>query len=186
MVDQMKIATRKTQRGDWLVFEAVPAKAGVGVERVGNPLPGYTTGLQFSRFQTEEEAGAYAGELAVKIGGEVVDWLAPGTNRQFADLPRLFPAETEYGTVDEAATAGWLYIAPGKTIERHRGVKIACADVSTGQSFGYDLAIVAGGRRFLESTTVWTGGKFSPRFRTGEVVEAISQAREFIADDLLR
>ena len=181
----MLISTRQTRKGDWLVFEAILAKTGIGVEPVGQPAGGYTTGLQFNRFPTEEEAGNYAGELATKTGGEVVDWQPPAHNVRFVDLPRLYPEATEFATPDEAAAAGWVYITPSKTIEWCRGVKIACADITAGKSFGYDLAIMALGEQFAASTTVWINGKFSPRFKTGDIVDAIHKARAFIDSDLI-
>lgn len=73
------------------------------------------------------------------------------------------------------------------TILFHDGVKIYCADVTPGSSFGYDLAIKAGNADsplFARSVEVWATegqwGQFSPRFRAGDILDAIQAARAWI------
>lgn len=180
------ISYRKVKRGeqeDWIVFEALPAVRGIGILKTGQPKAGYKTGQTFGRRGTEAEAHAWAEQIAAEVAGEVVAWQPPEPDPQFADLPMLFPRSTNFATAEEAEAAGWLWIAPGKTLEHYRGVKIACKDTSRPGEFGYDLAIICMGREMARSTTVWVGGRFSPRFRTGEIVRAIHEARAMVDED---
>jgi len=180
------ISVRHTQKGDWLIFEAIPATLGIGVNKVGSSAGGYTTGLQFDRRETEEEAQNYAGELAVKIGAEIVEWEPPqNKNTLFSDLLPLYPAVTDYETSEQAESAGWIRINPSKTIIHYRGVKIYCADVTPGNSFGYKLAIKALEQEFAQSTEIGIGKYFSVRFRSGDIVDAIKAAQKFIDDNLI-
>lgn len=182
----MKISMRQTQKGDWLVFEAIPATMGVGVSKVGSPAGGYTTGLQLNRFDSEELAYRFAAELSAKTGSDIVDWLPPqAQNEQFRDLPKLYPIRKDYDTSTEAEADGWIHINPSKSIDYHKGIKIYCADVSPANTFGYNLAIMAAGRRYAETSQIWIGRNFSIRFRAGEIVDAIEAARAFIDDDLI-
>ncbi len=182
----MKISIRQTQKGDWLVFEAIPAILGIEVDQVGSYVDGYTTGLQFQRFDTEEEAENYAGALTAKTNAELIEWQPPQRqNASFEDLPRLYPDKTGYETREQSEAAGWIRINPSKTITHYRGIKIYCADITPGNSFGYELAIKALDREFAHSTQIGIGRYFSVRFRTGEVLDAIDAARKFIDHDLI-
>lgn len=182
----MKISMRQTQKGDWLVFEAIPATMGVGVSKVGTLAGGYTTGLQLNRFDNEELAYRFAAELSAKTGSEIVDWLPPqAQNVQFRDLPKLYPTAKRYDTSAEAEADGWIHINPSKSIDYHKSIKIYCADVSPVGTFGYNLAIMADGRRYAESSTIWIGQHLSIRFRAGEIVDAIEAIRRFIDSDLI-
>lgn len=180
-----KISIRQTKAGDWLICEAIPNALGIGVQSVGDTAPGYKTGHQYDRYPTEHEAIAFAEGLAAGLDAELVDWQHPEENSRFEDLPRLFPKRTSYQTVEEAEADGWIRINPSKTVSWYRGMKIYCKDISPGNSFGYDLAIVANGRQFTKSSEIGVGPKISVRFRAGEVVEAIETAKKYIDFDLI-
>lgn len=167
-----------------MVFEAIPATLGIGIEKVGSPAGGYTTGKQFERYLSRDEAIRHAGDLTARTGGQLVEWQSPESqNVQFGDLPKLYPTRTEYDTSEQAELAGWIHINPSKTITFYKSVKIYCADVTPGRSFGYDLAIKTSAHpdlRFAESSEIWIGQYFSIRFRTGDVVDAIAKIRDII------
>ena len=94
---------------------------------------------------------------------------------------------------------GWIYINPSKTIAWYRGRVIYIADITPGRSFGYDLAISiksvygfdgAKEATFLKSTEIWFknesgDSRFSNRFRTGDIVDAIEVAKAWIDKDLI-
>lgn len=182
----MKISIRQTQKGDWLVFEAIPATLGVGVDQVDSPAGGYTTGLQFQRFETDEEAENYAGALVAKTNAELVEWQPPQRqNSHFEDLPQLYPDRANYETKEQAEAAGWIRINPSKTITHYRGIKIYCADVTPGNSFGYELSIKALDQEFAHSAQIGIGRYFSIRFRAGDILDAIESVRKFIDHDLI-
>lgn len=197
------ISYRKTQgRGDWLIFEAVPYTNGIGVRQVGTPARGYTTGLQFGRADTEEEAKNSAKAIAQEKEMVLVLWEPPrDPNPKFVDLSRQFPVKKDYNSKEEAEADGWIYINPSKTIEWYKGRVIKCIDVTPGNSFGYDLAIkiVGQGRHFnseegyeidqsiefAKSKAIDIGKYVSIRFRSGDVLDAISDARKWIDQDLI-
>lgn len=186
------LSCRQTRRGDWIVCQAVPATLDIGIERVGNPADGYTTGHIFSRHAGEDEARRAAEALAVQKGWAFApDWKHPRRNGQFSELPKKYPTRTTgYSSFDEAREDGWIHINPSKTIQHYRGRVIYCADITQPPSSGYDLAVSCAGIVYLESTEVWAMGErgfsnFSPRFRTGDLVDAIQAARRWIDDDLI-
>jgi hypothetical protein len=185
---QVLYSYRQTQLGDWLVFRAIPATYGPGINRVGDPAPGFTTGAQHNRFDTEAEAVAEAHRLAA-TNGEVVEYAPPQRNPQFVDLPRQYPNETTYETLSEASADGWININPSKTVHYYKGHVIYVRDVTPGASYGYNLAIAVKGQDplFAESREIWANthpgrltGVFSIRFRTGDVVDAIRAACKYI------
>lgn len=177
---------RQTRRGDWLVSGAIQARYGIGIHKVGSPAPGYTTGGQFGRYATEAEAQVKAEALAEEHDGIVVEWQPPQQNRPFASLPRLYPTETNYNSVDDAEADGWIYISPSKTIEHYNGGVMFAQDITPGRAQGYELALVVKvqgqlqPRQFATNQIIWAGGKFSYRFRMGDVVDAITAARQYI------
>lgn len=195
MTDINFISYRKTQKGNWLIFEAVPYKQGIGVNPVGSPGEGYTTATQFDRADAETEAEEKAKTLAADLTDEtcqwvVIPWQAPCSfNLRFVDLPKKYPSQKEYPTVEESVGYGWIHINPSKTLEHYRGRKIYCEDVTPGRSFGYNLAIRVKGdmgeTNFAETSEIGTGAKESARFRTGDVVDAILAARKWIDHDLI-
>lgn len=186
MPERTKFSVRQLASGEWLVFNAISAKYGIGVYKVGSPAPGYTTGAQYGRHDTEVEALAHAHRLAYEHDGVVVEWQHPAKNPQFSDLPRQYPERTDYATFAEAEVDGWIYISPSKTIEHYRGAVIFARDVTPGMASGYELALTVRfdgqnhPREFARNQVVWGGGKFSYRFRTGDVVDGIRAARKYI------
>jgi len=184
--ERLKISVRQTQRGDWLVVAALQNKCGIGIHRLGSPAPGYTTGQQYGRYASEVEAWREAARLAEEKDGVVVEWVYPRPNPQFVDLPRQYPNETHYASFEEAEADGWIYINPSKTIEHYNGGVMFAQDITPGRAQGYELALMIkhGGqlqpRQFATNQIIWAGGRFSYRFRTGDVVDAIRTARRFI------
>lgn len=176
------VSVRQTRRGDWLVFQALPAIMGTGVAKVGSWAGGYKTGQQFGRFVTEAEAQAEAQHIAEERDGVVVAWEHPGQNTPFSALPRKYPERTHYDADGEAAADGWLYVFPHKTIEWYKNRLIYVQDITPGMAIDYELAIMVKGhdRIFARNELVWIRGKFSWRFRTGDIVDAIAAARVFI------
>jgi hypothetical protein len=187
------ISTRKTRSGDYLIFEAVPYRLGIGVATTGSKGSGYTTGHQFGRADTESEAVAAAEAIVVENDDEtchwiLIDWQPPmDKNLQFVDLDKKYPQAKDFETKAEAETAGWVYINPSKTIEWYRGRVLKCVDVSGGDSFGYDFAIKIKGEvsEFATSKTIGIGRMVSARFRSGDVVDGILAARQWIDADLI-
>lgn len=184
------VSYRQTRRGDWIVCEALPATMDIGMDKVGSPAGGYTTGEVYNRADSEEAAEEMAQAIAHERGGVVVAWEHPRPNPQFGDLPRRYPTQTGgYESWQAAHADGWVTISPHKTIEHYRGRVIRCADITPGNSFGYKLAIECAGTHYLESTTVWaedgTVSEFSPAFRSGDLVDAIEAARRWIDEDLI-
>jgi hypothetical protein len=181
----MPISIRQTQKGDWLVFEAIPAKLGIGVQQVGTLAGGYNTGFQYNRFPIESDAEDYAILLAEKLNSEIVEWEYPQqTNVQFEDLPKLYPTQSKFDNANAAQNAGWIRINPNKTITHYKGVKIYCSDITPGAAFGYDLAITANSEYYLESSEIWIGNYFSIRFRAGDIVDVIKAIKQVIDNDL--
>lgn len=186
-------SVRKTHSGDYLIFEAVPYKRGIGVEKVGSPGIGYTTGHQFGRADTEPEAVAAAEAIAAEESDEfchwvLIEWRPPTEkNSRFVDMPKKFPECKTYDKKGHAEASGWIYINPAKTIEWYRGRGIKCIDVSPANSFGYNFAIKIVGEEinFAESGEIGIGRFVSIRFRSGDVVEGILAARQWIDDDLI-
>lgn len=175
------ISVRQTKRSDWLVFQAIPATLGMGIEKVGTLVGGYTTGYQYDRFPTEQEANEYAKKLAEKLQAQVVKWeYKQRENPQFIDLTKLYPTEKEFNTSEKAKKAGWINISPNKRLCYYNDVRIWCKDVTLGTSFGYNLAIVANDKIYLESTEIWISGKFSQRFRTGDIVDTVEKIKQDI------
>jgi hypothetical protein len=176
------VSVRQTRRGDWLVFEALPATMGIGVAKVGSVGRGYKTGHQYGRFGTEAEANVEARRIADEKDGVVVAWEYPGQNTPFSALPRKYPTRTHYDTDEDAAADGWLYIFPDKTIEWYRGHLIYVQDITPGRAIDYELAVMVKGhdRIFTRNELTWIGGKFSWRFRTGDILDAIAAAHRFI------
>jgi hypothetical protein len=187
------ISTRQTRSGDFLIFEAVPYRLGIGTKPVGDQGPGYTTGHQFGRADTGAEAVAAAEAIVSEKSDDfchwvLIEWQPPTEqNPQFVDLPIVYPSQTEYETKSAADEDGWIYINPTKTLEWYRGRAIKCVDVSGPNSFGYDFAVKISGEQveFARTKTVWINGKFSARFQSGTVVNAILSARAWIDDDLI-
>lgn len=184
------ISYRQARRGDWIVCQAVPATMDIGMAKVGSPAGGYTTGTIYGRADTEEAAEQMAQSTAREHNGTVVAWEYPRPNPQFADLPRKYPMQTSgYESWQAARADGWVTINPSKTIEHYRGRVIYCADITPGNSSGYELAVTCAGIRYLESTTVWAEdgavSKFCPAFRAGDLVDAIEAARRWIDEDLI-
>lgn len=187
------ITTRKTQSGDYLIFEAVPYKLGIGVEKVGSTGAGYTTGHQFGRADTEPEAVAAAEAIVAEKSDGFCHWVLikwrPPTekNVQFVDMPKKFPECKTYDKKVHAEASGWIYVNPAKTLEWHRGRVIKCVDVSPDNSFGYDFAIRIVGEEinFAETGEIGIGRFVSIRFRSGDVVEGILAARGWIDEDLV-
>lgn len=198
------ISCRKTQRGDWLIFEAVPYTNGIGARKVGSPGQGYTTGHQFGRAEDENEACNSAKAIAQEMEMVLVPWEPPRDfNPRFIDLPPQNPTKKDYNSKDEAKADGWIYINPSKTIEHYRGRVIKCIDVTPGRSFGYNLAIKIAGQgrhvkieedsiyeidqsiEFAKSQEIWANNRLSARFRTGDIVSAILAARKWIDQDLI-
>ena len=177
------ISVRQTKRGDWLVFQAVPATLGMGIEKVGNLAGGYTTGYQYDRFPTESEANEYAELLAKKLNSQVVKWqYKQRENPQFINLPKLYPTKKQFNNREEAEKEGWIYISPNKCLCYYKDIRIWCKDIIPGASFGYDLAIVTNDKIYLESTVIWIGGKFSNSFRMGDIVDVIERIKQEIND----
>lgn len=187
------ISVRKTHSGDYLIFEAVPYKRGIGVEKVGSPGIGYTSGHQFGRADAEPEAlRAAKAIVAEKSDGfchwVLIEWRPPTEkNVQFVDMPKKFPSGNQYESRGAAEEDGWIYINPAKTLEWYRGRVIKCVDVSPANSFGYDFAIRIVGEEinFAQTGEIGIGRFFSIRFRSGDVVEGILAARGWIDEDLM-
>lgn len=190
MPARTKFAVRQLASGEWLVFNAIQAKYGLGIHKLGSPAPGYATGAQYGRHATEEEALDHARRLAHDCDGVVVTWRPPAKNPQFIDMPRKYPKKTSYDTVADAEADGWVHINPDKTLHHHKGHVIYVRDITPGRSFGYDLAIAVKGhdRLFERSQELWlnehpdrgTSGAFTIGFRSGDVVDAIKAACRFI------
>lgn len=157
----MKITYRQTQSGKWLVHEAKPHTLGVGVEKAGEYSGEYTTGYQFGTFDSDTEAIAAMNELAAERGFTVVEWIEPiARNPQFIDLP--VPDEDR------------ISINADKTIEWYRGEVLKNRDVTPGNWFGYDFAIVdvTTGERLLLSE--------DGRYRVGDLKQTILRWRAMV------
>lgn len=188
------VSFRKTRSGDFLIFEAAPYKHGIGVRKVGSEGGGYTTGYQFGRANTEPEAKAAAEALVAEMTDDfstwqVVEWQPPmQKNPQFVDLPKQYPINRVYESKPAAEADGWIYINPTKTIEHYRGRVIKCIDISPGNSFGYNFALRIWGEDedFAISQELRIGEfQGTTRFRSGDIVDAILAAREWIDNDLI-
>lgn len=161
----MNITYRQAQSGKWLVHEAKPHTLGVGVEKVGTPTGGQTTGFQYGNFDTEAEAAEFANELATKCGCTVVEW-KPATRRnsQYIDLP--------------AADDDRISINSDKTIEWYRGEVLKNCDITPGQWFGYEFALVdmSTGERLLLSN--------DGRYQVGDLKRTILHWRAAVDERL--
>jgi hypothetical protein len=155
----MNITYRQTQSGKWLVCEAKPHTFGVGVQKVSTPSGGHTTGYQYGKFDTVQEAIDFANELATRRGWSIVEWQEPvNRNPQFIDM--------------DLPDDDLISINSDKTIEWYRGEVLRNLDLTPYPRFGYDLAIVdiSTGERLLEPT--------NGRYRLGDLRQAIMQFRE--------
>ena len=186
-----RVSYRPTRAGDWIVCAVAQATYGPGVHKKGSYAPGYTTGAEYGRYPTEEAAALAAEQLAAEMGRVLVEWQYPAKNPQFIDLPRLYPEHKDYSTSKEAREAGWIQINPDKTVYKYNGHTIYVRDVTPGRSQGYELVIAVKGheKHFAASQQLWLTdeiratsgtGCFTIRFRTGDVVDAIHAAREYI------
>lgn len=136
----MNITYRQTQSGKWLVCEAKPHTLGVGVQKVGTPSGGYTTGYEYDRYDTESEAANAARQLATERGWQVVEWIEPVTrNQDFIDLP----------------DGEFVSINADKTVEWYRGEVLKNVDITPYPRFGYEFALtdMTTGDRFLVQDT---------------------------------
>jgi hypothetical protein len=174
----MNISYRMTRKGDWMVCEAISATYGTGVYKTGSPAPGYNTGVTFGRYPNESIAQAEAARIAAERGGTVVQWEYPAQNPQFVDLPKKYPQQTEYASFAEADEDGWIHANPSKTLHVHRGKRVYVRDFTPGASFGYEMVICVEGatETLAKSESIWADGKFSVRFRSGDIVDAIERA----------
>lgn len=192
------ISVRQTQKGDWLIFRPEPYKLGMGIKKTFSPH-------QYGRADTQEEA-INAAKAIMKEGTnkyyewELVEWVPPTEkNPQFCDLPKLYPENKDYETAEDAESDGWIYINPTKTLAHYRGRVIYVADVTVGNSFGYDLAVAIKGiykldgtrtPLFAKSSEIWFKNengesRFSVRFKMGDIVDAIEAAKAWIDADLI-
>lgn len=182
----MNISYRQTRKGDWMVCAVAHATYGPGINKTGSPAPGYTTGQEYGRYSNEQIAREEATRIAAEKNALVVEWQYPAKNPQFADLPCQYPERTDYADFSEAEADGWIYISPSKTVDHYRGCIVFARDVTPGMASGYELALTVRfdgqnhSREFARNRIVWGGGKFSYRFRTGDVVDAIRAARQYI------
>ncbi len=182
----MLISYRQTRKGDWMVCAVAQATYGPGVYKTGSPAPGYTTGATYGRYPTEQIARKEAARIAAEKNALVVEWQYPAKNPQFIDLPRQYPALTDYATFADAEADGWIYISPSKTVDHYRGGVIFARDVTPGAASGYELVLTVRfdgqnhPRDFARNRMVWGGGKFSYRFRAGDVVDGIRAAHKYI------
>lgn len=202
------ISYRKTQRGDWLIFEAVPyqlalAQKSDAINRNAVKTNGYTTGTQYGRAKNETEAREKALALAELKNQQpgiweysVIEWEYPTVEpfQTVTDLPKLYPTETKFASFTEAEAAGWIYLRPDRFLAEHRGYAVYVADVTAGRSFGYDLVISIRTAdrtpidvQFAKSVEIWatdegamTAGKFSPRFRAGDILDGIEEGKRHI------
>ena len=192
-MDEFLISYRQTQKGDWLIFHAVPYTQGIGVNQVGTPGNGYTTGHQYGRADSEKEAERSAQALVAENSTPyckwvIVPWVPPyPPNPQFEGLSKKHPLKTEYTSLEDAESDGWIYINPSKIVAIYRERTIRCQDITPGRSFGESFAIQIKGEaiNFAKSSVIWIDDKFSARFRTGEVVDAIQSAKKWINQDLI-
>jgi hypothetical protein len=199
------ISVRQTQKGDWLIFRPEPHTLGVGIKKAFTPTSGYTTGHQYGRADTEQEAIEAAKAIMREKTNQyyewvLIEWIPPTEkNPQFCDLPKLHPTAKRYDSKEAMELDGWIYINPSKTIAHYRGRTIYVTDVTPGASFGYDLAVTIKGVYnadgvknvlFAKSSEVWHEdeygkSRFSTRFKSGDIVDAIAAAKAWIDQDLI-
>jgi len=161
----MDITYRQTQSGKWLVCEAKPHGLGVGVQKVGTPSGGHTSGFQYGRFDTEAEAVECMNIIAAQRGYDIVQWIEPvNRNPQFIDLPR--PDNDR------------ISINSDKTIEWYHGEILKNIDITEGKWFGYDFALIdcTTGERLLLSE--------EGRYRVGDLKHAILKWRASVDERL--
>lgn len=192
--NHLLISYRQTLSGKWLVFMAEPYKQTTPYNITGEffvKREGYTTSFQIARFDTEAEAKEFAEKYIAtqnekRIPGreyQYVPWTPPIAKpyTSYADLPPKYPnLKKKYSSFEEARKDGWIQINPSKMIAPNTRV----IDVTPGRSFGYDLVIIntETGTRLAKSHEIWVTDengrmKFSIRFRTGDVVDAIKKVK---------